>query len=67
GLVSLAPNYGKIGADSAFLVSQILLGARPSNLPRLHPTGTLVINTTTAESLGLTLSKAVIESAQLVQ
>ena len=57
GLVSLGPNYVDMAKQGATLVSKILKGAKPADLPVEQPVKfELVINLKAAQALGLTLS-----------
>jgi putative tryptophan/tyrosine transport system substrate-binding protein len=56
GLLSYGPNFPDLFQRAADLVDKILRGAKPANIPVEQPTKfDLVINLTTAKTLGLTL------------
>jgi putative tryptophan/tyrosine transport system substrate-binding protein len=55
GLLSLSSDIGAISRGAALYIHRILQGAKPSELPVIHPTKfELVINLKTAKTLGLT-------------
>src|SRR5215204_993963 len=55
GLVSLSSDQRAIGRGAALYIHRILQGAKPSELPVIHPTRfELVLNLKTAKALGLT-------------
>ena len=54
GLISYGPNFADLTRRSATYVDKILKGAKPSDIPVEQPTKfDLVINLTTAKTLGL--------------
>ena len=56
GLLSYGPNFPDLFRRAADLVDKILHGAKPANIPVEQPTKfDLVINLTTAKTLGLTI------------
>jgi len=55
GLVSLSSDLRGVARDAALYIHRILQGAKPSELPVIHPTRfELVLNLKTAKTLGLT-------------
>jgi putative tryptophan/tyrosine transport system substrate-binding protein len=55
GLLSLSSDHRAIGRGAALYIHRILQGAKPSELPVIHPTRfELVLNLKTAKALGLT-------------
>ena len=55
GLLSLSSDHRAIGRGTALYIHRILQGAKPSELPAIHPTRfELVLNLKTAKTLGLT-------------
>ncbi len=68
GLLSYGPNQVALYQRAAFFVDRILRGANPADLPFEQPTNfELVVNTTTAASLGLAIPPAVGALAETVQ
>src|SRR5262249_48608552 len=58
GLVSYGPNFPDLFRRAAEYVDKILRGAKPADIPVEQPTKfELIINLTTAEALGLTMSE----------
>src|SRR3954452_10997302 len=54
GLLSLSSNVRDIARDAALYIHRIVQGAKPSELPAIHPTRfELVLNLKTAKALGL--------------
>ena len=67
GLVSLGPNYVDMAKQGATLVSKILKGAKPADLPVEQPTRfELVINLKTATALRLTIPPSLLARADQV-
>ena len=67
GLVSLGPNYVDMAKQGATLVSKILKGAKPADLPVEQPTKfELVINLKTAKAIGLTLRRELLLRADVL-
>ena len=55
GLLSLSADHRAISRGAALYIHRILQGAKPSELPVIHPTRfELVLNLKTAKALGLT-------------
>jgi putative tryptophan/tyrosine transport system substrate-binding protein len=67
GLISYGPDPADMARRSAAFVSKILKGARPSDLPIEQPTDfDLVINLTTAKTLGRTIPPTLLARADEV-
>jgi putative tryptophan/tyrosine transport system substrate-binding protein len=67
GLVSYGPGLATMFRQAAIMVSKVLLGARPADLPVEQPTRfELVANATTARSLGLTIPPSILLRADEV-
>ena len=67
GLLSYGPNYPDLFRQAAGLVSKILHGAKPADLPVEQPTQfDFVVNNKTAKALGLTLSPSILARANEV-
>jgi putative ABC transport system substrate-binding protein len=67
GLMSYGPNWPGMWRRAADLVDKILRGAKPSELPVEQPTEfDLVINLTTAKTLGLTIPDKLLALAETV-
>jgi putative ABC transport system substrate-binding protein len=59
GLMSYGPNFADLYRRSADLVDKILRGAKPGDIPVEQPTKfELVVNSTTAKALGLTIPES---------
>jgi putative tryptophan/tyrosine transport system substrate-binding protein len=67
GLLSLGPDYSAIGQGAAEYVHRILQGAKPAELPVVHPPKfLLIVNLRAAEALGLTIPPSVLLGADEV-
>jgi len=67
GLMSYGPSFATDGRATARLVQRVLSGARPADLPVEQPNEfELIINTTTARQLGLTISSSLLLRANRV-
>ncbi len=67
GLMSYAANYPALFRRAADIVDKILLGAKPADIPVEQPTKfDLVINLTTAKTLGLTIPPTLLALADEV-
>jgi putative ABC transport system substrate-binding protein len=67
GLLSLGPDFSTIGSGAALYVHRILQGAKPSELPVVHPPKfLLIVNLKAAEALGLTIPPSVLLGADEV-
>ncbi len=67
GLLSYGPNYPDLFRQAAELVSKILRGTKPADLPVGQPTKfDFVINSRTARALGLVLSPSILARADEV-
>jgi putative ABC transport system substrate-binding protein len=67
GLISYGPNHPDLYRRAGFYVDKVLKGAKPSDLPVEQPTKfELVINLTTAKTLGLTIPSKVLMWADQV-
>jgi putative ABC transport system substrate-binding protein len=67
GLLSYGPSYPHLFRHAAELVSKILRGAKPADLPVAQPTEfDFVINNRTAKALGLTMSPSMLARANEV-
>lgn len=68
GLVAYGPNYAALWERLAVLVDRILRGSAPGDLPVEQPTRfDFVINTRTAQALGMTIPESVLVLAEVVQ
>jgi putative ABC transport system substrate-binding protein len=67
GLLAYGVNYADVYRRAAGFADKIFKGANPANLPVEQPTKVeLVINLTTAKTLGLTIPPAVLARADEV-
>ena len=67
GLMSYGPNFPDLFRRAAEFVDKILRGAKPADLPVEQPVKfDLIINTTTAKALGLTIPAALLTRANEV-
>lgn len=67
GLMSFGTNMSAVYSRAATYVDKILRGAKPSDLPIEQPTlFELVINRTTAKSLGVALPKSMLANAEVI-
>jgi putative ABC transport system substrate-binding protein len=67
GLLSYGPNYPDLFRQAAELVSKILRGTKPADLPVGQPTKfDFIINNRTAEALGIVLSPSMLARADEV-
>jgi putative ABC transport system substrate-binding protein len=59
GLMSYGPNYPDLWRRAADYVDKILRGAKPNDIPVEQPTKFhLIVNLTTAKTLGLTIPES---------
>jgi putative ABC transport system substrate-binding protein len=67
GLVSYGPSLAGMWRQAGMIVAKLLKGAKPADLPVEQPTKfELVVNTKTAQFLGLTLSPSILLRADEV-
>jgi putative ABC transport system substrate-binding protein len=67
GLISYGPNFPDLFRRAGDLVDKILRGVRPADLPVEQPVKfDLMINTTTAKALGLTIPEKILVRASEV-
>ena len=67
GLLAYAVNFPDLARRAAGYAAKILRGSKPADLPIEQPTRVeLVINRRTATALGLTISPALLQRADLV-
>jgi putative ABC transport system substrate-binding protein len=68
GLMSYGPNWTDLFRRAAEFVDSILRGAKPADIPVEQPTNfSLVINSTTAKVLGLTLPSNLLARAEVIE
>ena len=68
GLIALGPNYPALWVRLAVLVDKIIRGRAPGDLPVEQPTETaLVVNAKTAQALGITIPRAILVQAEVLQ
>jgi putative tryptophan/tyrosine transport system substrate-binding protein len=67
GLMSYGPDYDEVFRTAAVLVSKILKGAKPADLPIEQPTKfQLVINLKTARTLGIEIPSSLLVMADRI-
>jgi putative ABC transport system substrate-binding protein len=68
GLIAYGPNYAALWERLAVLVDKIIRGRAPGDLPVEQPTKfDLVVNAKTAQALGMTIPRAILVQAEVVQ
>jgi putative ABC transport system substrate-binding protein len=66
-LIAYGASFQSLGRQAAKLVHRILQGTQPSALPIQTPDHmTLAINLTTARAIGLTVSRSLLERAEII-
>ncbi len=66
-LVGVAPNYTRIGEETASIVRQVMAGTEAGSIPARDPPSAVVINAATAARIGLELADDVRASATIIQ
>jgi putative tryptophan/tyrosine transport system substrate-binding protein len=67
GLVSYGPNFPEMHRRTAYFVDRILKGTKPGDIPVEQPTKfDLVINVSTAKSLGIGVASTVLLRADRI-
>jgi putative ABC transport system substrate-binding protein len=67
GLLSIGPDFAEMARQAAVMITKIMGGAKPADLPVEQPTKyTLAINAQTAQALNLTIPSGLLASADEV-